>query len=253
MEIKSYAKVNIFLQITGKRDSYHLLASRFVKVSSFFDIVGFTKNQTNSFKLIGDFSCDLHKNTMYKAYLELTKRYPTTNEFFREFSIEVQKNISEFAGLGGGSSNAAALLCFVNNYQGLNIAVDELASIGANIGADVPFFVYEYDSANVSGIGEVVSRFDEEVLDIQVITPKIKCDTGAVFKEFRNSFYHEISELEANKLFVQKSIDISKTLTPKDANALLLPAVKLYPQLKEYAQDGWFFSGSGSSFFKIKG
>lgn len=253
MEIKSYAKVNIFLQITGKRDGYHLLASRFAKVSSLFDMIGFTKNKINSFNLVGDFSCDLQKNTIYKAYLELTKRYPTANEFFREFSIEVQKNIPEFAGLGGGSSNAAALLNFVNNYQGLKIKADELALIGANVGADVPFFVYEYDSANVSGVGEVVSQFDEEVLDIQVITPKIKCDTGAVFKEFRNSFYHEISELEVNRLFEQKSIDVIKTMTPKDANVLFAPAAKLYPQLEDFAQDGWFFSGSGSSFFKIIG
>ena len=80
-------------------------------------------------------------------------------EFFKKNIVKIDKNIPEFAGLGGGSSNCATFLNMVNQACNLNLSKEELAKIGSNIGADVPFFVYEFDSANVSGIGEIVEEF----------------------------------------------------------------------------------------------
>ncbi|XPV52308.1 MAG: hypothetical protein ACNI3H_07870 [Halarcobacter ebronensis] len=57
-----------------------------------------------------------------------------------------------------------------------------MLNCSSKIGADVPFFIYEYDSANVSGVGEKIEKFNEETLDIKVVTPKdIKCHTGNDF------------------------------------------------------------------------
>ena len=250
MTEKSYAKVNIFLKIADKRDNYHELASRFVRVHSLYDEVSFIKSSNNKFEILGDFSCDIEKNTVYKAY-KLIEDYKNVKEFFKNYSIEIKKNIPEFAGLGGGSSNAATFLNMANQYCDLNLSKDDLCKIAVKVGADVPFFIYEFDSANVRGIGEIVEKFDEEILNIDTITPDIKCNTGEIFKFFREIFYKQISEEEANRLLKMKSIEILNNLSIKEANDLYEPAISVYPKLEEYAQNGWYFSGSGSSFFKV--
>ena len=250
MSEKSYAKVNIFLKISNKRESYHELVSRFVRVHSLYDTISFVKSSRKAFCIVGNFGCKMETNTVYKAY-KLLEKYDGVKEFFENHSVEIEKNIPEFAGLGGGSSNAATFLIMANKYCKLNLSKHELSEIAVNIGADVPFFVYEYDSANVTGIGEIVEKFDEEMLNIDTITPKIKCNTGEIFKVFREIFYKQISKEEANRLLKMKSIEILNNLNIKEANDLYEPALSLYPQLNDYAKKDWFFSGSGSSFFKV--
>ena len=250
MSEKSYAKVNIFLKISDKREEYHELVSRFVRVHSLFDTISFVKSSRKAFCIIGNFSCNMETNAVYKAY-KLLEKYDGVEDFFKNYSVEVNKNIPEFAGLGGGSSNAATFLLMTNKYCNLNLSKDELSKIAIKIGADVPFFVYEYNSANVTGIGEIVEKFDEEMLNIDTITPNIKCNTGEIFKVFRENFYKQISKNKADKLFKMKSIEILNNLNINEANDLYEPAISVYPKLEEYAQNSWFFSGSGSSFFKV--
>jgi 4-diphosphocytidyl-2-C-methyl-D-erythritol kinase len=250
MSEKSYAKVNIFLKISNKRDSYHELVSRFVRVHSLYDTVSFIKSSRKAFDIIGNFGCNMETNTVYKAYKFLEK-YDGVKEFFESYSVKIEKNIPEFAGLGGGSSNAATFLIMTNKYCNLNLSKDELSKVAVNIGADVPFFVYEYDSANVTGIGEIVEKFDEEILNIDTITPNIKCNTGEIFKVFREKFYKQISKEEADKLLKMKSTEILNNFDIKEANDLYEPSISVYTKLEEYAQNEWYFSGSGSSFFKV--
>ena len=250
MSEKSYAKVNIFLKIADKRDNYHELVSRFVRVHNLYDLMSFVKTSRKAFDIIGDFGCKMETNTVYKAY-KLIEKFNGVTEFFKNYSVKIEKNIPEFAGLGGGSSNAATFLIMVNKYCNLNLSKDELCQIAFRIGADVPFFVYEYDSANVTGIGELVSKFDEELLNIDTITPNIKCNTGEIFKIFREKFYKQISKEESNRLLNMKSIDILEEFSINDTNDLYEPSLSLYPQLSEYAKENWYFSGSGSSFFKV--
>ncbi len=252
IEKKSYAKVNIFLKIAGRRDNYHEIVSRFVRVQGLYDIVRFEKGEFKEFTLEGDFGCETKKNTIYKAYQELYRMYENIEEIFKNYKVVVEKNIPEFAGLGGGSSNCAVFMIMLNELTGLGLSKDELATVGAKIGADVPFFIYEYDSANVTGIGEVVEKFDEEVLNIETYTPKIECNTGAIFTKFRDEFYKEISKEDATKLLKMKSTDILKTLSIEEANDLYAPASSVYPELKIYENKKNFFSGSGSSFFQLK-
>jgi 4-diphosphocytidyl-2-C-methyl-D-erythritol kinase len=251
---KSYAKVNIFLKIAGKRGEYHLLVSRFVRVKSLFDTVSFIPNISSNFTLEGDFGCKTESNTIYKAYLALLKLSPKVEQYFKTHKVVVSKVIPEFAGLGGGSSNCATFMLMVNEICNLQLSKEKLAKIGLDIGADVPFFIYEYDSANVTGIGEIVEKFDEEVLDIKTFTPPIKCNTGKIFQTFRDKFYKEILQKDITKLLKTKSIDILKSMDIKSANDLYAPALQLYNQLTPQHYNlptNSFFSGSGSSFFYI--
>jgi 4-diphosphocytidyl-2-C-methyl-D-erythritol kinase len=253
-EKKSYAKVNIFLKIAGRREHYHELVSRFVRVHNLFDIVRFEKGNFGEFTLEGDFGCETRYNTIYKAYLKLTEISSKTRELFKNYKVVVKKNIPEFAGLGGGSSNCAVFMIMVNEIAELGLSKDKLSKIGAAIGADVPFFIYEYDSANVTGIGEIVKPFDEEILDIRTFTPKVQCNTGKIFTSFREKFYKEVSKEQAQKLLSMKSIDILKTVSIEEANDLYLPALDNYKELRPSnykLPKNSYFSGSGSSFFYI--
>jgi len=248
---KSYAKVNIFLKIAGKRNNYHELVSRFVRVHSLYDLISFEEGTYEEFTLVGEFGCETKKNTIYKAYEKLNALSPKVEEYFKNHCITVEKKIPEFAGLGGGSSNAATFMLMVNDICKLGLSKDELSKIALEIGADVPFFIYEYDSANVTGIGEVVEKFDEEILDIEVITPSIECNTGEIFKRFREKFYKELSFKDKDKLLVLNSKEVLKIFDIYEANDLYKPAEDAYPELNNYNKSTWYFSGSGSSFFRI--
>ncbi len=256
MRRRSFAKVNIFLKITGTREGYHTLASRFMRVNTLYDEIAFIKKESPSelFEIEGDFSCKTQNNSIYKAYnaLVLKSKNPKIKHFFRDYKVKVVKNIPEFAGLGGGSSNAATFLLMANEALSLDLDKGELSSIGATIGADVPFFIYEYESANVSGIGEAVEPFDEEALDIDTFTPPIKCDTAKVYQRYRENYLSDnIDRGLIEELSKMRSKEILTKYDLKILNDLYEPACDLYPDLKRYHEEGWFFSGSGSTFFWI--
>ncbi len=91
----------------------------------------------------------------------------------------------------------------------------------------------------------------KDTLDIETLTPKIECNTAEIFRVFREKFYKQISEKEANRLLKMNSLDILKEFNIYEANDLYEPALTTKPELKEYEKDNWYFSGSGSSFFKV--
>jgi 4-diphosphocytidyl-2-C-methyl-D-erythritol kinase len=254
MTKKSYAKVNIFLKISGKRANYHELVSRFVRVKNLFDIVSFEKGNFDKFTLEGDFGCQTEQNTIYKAYSKLLEVSNKVESLFTQYKVVVDKNIPEFAGLGGGSSNCATFMIMVNDMCNLSLSKNQLSDIAITIGADVPFFVYEYDSANVTGIGEIVQCFKEELPNIQTYTPDIRCNTALIFKSFRENFYKEISVSDTNKLLKMKSIDILNNMDIKEANDLYCAALDIHNKLTPNQYNlpkKSYFSGSGSSFFYL--
>ncbi|MCX6053265.1 MAG: 4-(cytidine 5'-diphospho)-2-C-methyl-D-erythritol kinase [Campylobacterales bacterium] len=250
---KAYAKVNIFLKITGKRENYHELVSRFMKVNSLYDELSFIPKTEEEFTIIGDFSCTTEQNTIYKAYvaLEATTGSEALKNFMVTHAVNVKKQIPAFAGLGGGSSDAATYLKMCNDVLELGLTLDELAQIGARVGADVAFFIYGYESANVSGVGEIVEEFKEEILNFEIFTPKLEISTPKVYQIYRDNFYNPISEIEAQRLKKITSLEILENMSAKEANDLFEPALHEYAELKKYVKDGWHFSGSGSSFFRI--
>jgi 4-diphosphocytidyl-2-C-methyl-D-erythritol kinase len=252
---KAYAKVNIFLKITGTRGDYHEIISRFMKIDSLFDELWFVPKTDNEFEIIGDFNCTTTQNTIYKAYKALLEYTSSQDliDFFQKNSVHVNKKIPSFAGLGGGSSDAATFLHMCNDALSLGLDVCTLAKIGAKVGADVPFFIYGYKSANVSGIGELVEEFFEEPLELEIYTPKLEISTPMVYQTYRKSFFNPVDAEESQKLCSMNSAEVLQKFSTKEANDLFMPAIALYPKLLDEKKSGYFFSGSGSSFFRVKG
>jgi len=251
---KAYAKVNVFLKITGLRDNYHEIISRFMRVNSLFDELSFVPKDEDDFKIIGNFSCQTEQNTIYKAYIALKKstKSETLDKLMKTHGVEVKKSIPAFAGLGGGSSDAATYLKMCNEVLHLGLSLNELATIGLEVGADVPFFIYGYNSANVSGIGEVVEEFKEELLEFEVFTPDVQISTPKVYQTYRADFYAPVDGFESQRLKQTKSKEILQTMDVAQANDLFKPAMQEYKELKKHYEYGCHFSGSGSSFFRLK-
>jgi len=251
---RAYAKVNIFLKITGTRGNYHEIISRFMRVDALYDELSFVPKDEESFKIIGDFDCTTEQNTIYKAYTTL--RDATGSEalqkLMRSHGVSVKKSIPAFAGLGGGSSDAATYLKMCNEVLHLGLSLNELAEVGLKVGADVPFFIYGYDSANVSGIGERVEEFKEELLNFEVYTPDVKISTPKVYQIYRENFFAPTDGFKTQELKETPSKEILKSMSPSDANDLFEPALQEYKELKNHYKHGFHFSGSGSSFFRIK-
>ena len=251
----SYPKINIFFKIIGiLPNGYCDILSRYIKVqNSIFDTLEI--KDSASFSLNGDFKCPLHSNTIFKAklalqeYLDLISKHKES-KYLDSFSISVDKKIPIFAGLGGGSSNAGVYLLAINEILELGIPKSTLANIGAKIGADVSFFVYDYKSSNVSGFGGKIEEFVEEKLEFEIFTPPIDSHTNAVFAEFKKDF--KIDIIKSKEMISLKSLDLLRNFSIDALNDLYLPATRIYKEILSYYKDGYFFSGSGSSFFRLK-
>ena len=253
--INAHAKVNIFLKITGHKDNYHTLISRFVKVEDLYDTIEFVPCKCESFTIEGCDDIPLESNTIYKAYKALNDATGDLDilNFFYKHKIVVTKRIPSQAGLGGGSSDAAAFMRLVKEACSLLISTDDLADIGSKVGADVPFFIYNYSSANVAGFGELVMPFEEPPLQLELFTPDIGCDTAEVYKTFNK---YLLRNVDLTSFFGWDKMD-SRTLLkliqdPVALNDLFPAAMAVYPELEKSKKTGWFFSGSGSTFFRLK-
>jgi len=253
MKQNAYAKVNIFLKITGHKEGYHTLLSRFMKVTHLYDTIEFVPCKCARFTLEGCGDIHLPSNTIYKAFIALNNHTGDLDilEYFYNHKVVVTKNIPSQAGLGGGSSDGATFMRMVNEVCQLGLDTPTLAKIGATIGADFPFFIYDYESANVSGFGEVVEAFDERPLSFDIYTPPIGCDTSHVYRRFKNQLLPHIKPSSFVGWETTPSHQLLQNLSPTTANDLYNAALIEYPKLKRYHQEGWFFSGSGSSFFRV--
>lgn len=145
------AKVNLALDVTGKReDGYHLIETVFQTIS-IYDKLTLDLTEENGIKLSSDahwLPCN-EKNLAYKA----AKAFTEKTGFGENIAIHISKRIPSQAGMGGGSSDAAAVLSGMNALSGNMLSLSELVSIGAGLGADVPFFLYG-GTAYAEGIGE---------------------------------------------------------------------------------------------------
>jgi len=253
--IKAHAKVNIFLKITGHKDGYHTLLSRFMRVEDVYDTITFMPCKCETFTIEGCEDIPLESNTIYQAYKALNNYTGDLDilNYFYEHKVVVSKRIPSQAGLGGGSSDAAAFMRLVKEVCNLILSTKELAEIGSTIGADLPFFIYNYPCANVSGFGEVVEAFDEVPFKLELYTPKLRCNTTIVYKTFKE---HLLNDIKLSSFIGWDTLD-SKTvlktiIDPVKLNDLYNASLIAYPDLKHLAKEGWFFSGSGSTFFREK-
>jgi len=246
--IKAHAKINTFLKITGHKNGYHTLLSRFIKVPHLYDTISFVPQKCDKFTIEGCEDVPVESNTIYKVY----KAINIETDFFQNHKVVIEKRIPSGAGLGGGSSDAGAFMRLFNEVCKFGIDTSTLAKIGSTVGADIPFFVYNYDSANVSGFGEVVEEFKEEGFNIELYTPDIHCDTPLVYKTFRQNLFDNIEPKMFEGWKYLSTKDVLSKVDAIEANDLYKASLIAYPQLKIVAKEGWYFSGSGSTFFRIK-
>ncbi|TQR29337.1 4-(cytidine 5'-diphospho)-2-C-methyl-D-erythritol kinase [Campylobacter sp. MIT 99-7217] len=252
--MKAYAKANIFLKIVGiDKRGYHLLNSRFILLENFYDELSLTYEKTqDGFEIISDFECE--DNIIKKAYHLLCKEgfERELEECFKHLSLKLVKNIPTFAGLGGGSSDAACFLKMMNEELNLKISNSKLMQLGLCLGADVPFFLSGFFSANVSGIGELVKEHEDVIPRLDFSFPNVKCSTKAVYDEFDRGEFDFYENLNLAKNMQKQS---SKKILEEGQNAILndlfAPCVKIYADMKEFLDQGYFLSGSGSSVFKV--
>ncbi len=152
IKVKASAKINLSLDVTGRRnDGYHLIESVFQSIG-IFDILTVTKTASGIKITCDDPSvpCDT-RNVVYKAAL-LFYQYTGIKG---GVAIHIEKHIPSQAGLGGGSSDGAGVLYALNKLYDTKMAIPELAEIGGRISADTAFFIYG-GTAFVSGIGEKI-------------------------------------------------------------------------------------------------
>ena len=251
----SPAKVNLTFEIYEKRpDGYHEIKS-IIQPVNLFDHVKIEIDEgdgvllnSRGIKIPNDES-----NLAYKAAL----LYLETTEIRKKINISIEKAIPVGGGLGGGSSNAAAVLVGLNRL--LN-ALDEseLIEISPRLGADVAFFI-KCNSAFVEGIGEKITTLtDFPLFHYVVIYPKFEISTKEVYETWdtlENEHKSEKSELEfdgLNQLFLNTEEE------PPVFSDLEKPAFKLYPVLKTYKElmhaleaKSVLISGSGSCLFSV--
>jgi 4-diphosphocytidyl-2-C-methyl-D-erythritol kinase len=180
MKILSPAKVNLFLKILGKRiDGYHDLMTLMCCIG-LYDTVFIHVGHTNI-----DVSCSHPQVPEGESNLA----YMAANLFLKTFEkndgvkIVIQKQIPVAAGLGGGSSNAAAVLLGLNRYYGFPFSMQDLMSMGLSIGADVPFFLFQ-KPAIATGIGEKLEPYPGlEKFSILLVSPGVSISTAEVYKK----------------------------------------------------------------------
>lgn len=257
MIFEAFPKINVFLKITGiDTRGYHFIDSRFcIAKGALKDVIEI--KESDGFSLKGNFDCSREDNLIFKALQSLKKYLVAHNQECKILDflcVEVQKNIPTGAGLGGGSADAAAVLVHLNQkYFGLdNLALRQIAQ---EVGLDSVFFVSGYDSANVHGLGEKVESFQENPLEVEILTPKIFCNTKQVYQQYDKSGNKQTGFYQNGQFTNMGSLEILKSRDRFDLNDLLSPALMLYPELREFESSldkEWFFSGSGSSFFRLR-
>lgn len=255
--MKIFPKLNIFLNILPPmQGGMHPLLSRFVLAyGELYDEMQIIEG-SSGFQIKGNFSCPMQENLIFKAKEVLKQELPNFEPYLESLKVEVQKNIPQGSGLGGGSADAGAFLCEV--ARRLQIPKSTLESIAPKIGSDVSFFVNEFASANVMGSGDIVKEFIENShYTYEIFTPQIFCSTAKVYQAFDMLLQkQEIQSVPKIDFLNLSSMELLSRFSSLELNDLFIPALSVYPQLQNVSEelgDGWFFSGSGSSFFRVRG
>lgn len=178
--LPAFAKINWALHVLGRRaDNYHELRTIFQTI---------TLQDTLSFSLRSDQSlhlaCDApdipvdERNLIYRAAIALQKRY----HIKKGASIDLRKRVPAAGGLGGGSSDAAIALLGLAHLWQIKTSVPELENIGAELGADIPFF-FTGGTALGAGLGTEISPLRDEIeARLLIVTPNVKVSTAEAYK-----------------------------------------------------------------------
>ncbi len=176
-DIPAPAKLNLFLHVTGRReDGYHLLQSVFMLID-WCDTLHFEQRSDGLIQR-HDLDTPLPADDLITRAARLLQQTTGTT---CGADISVHKHIPAQAGMGGGSSDAASTLLSLNRLWNLNLSLPELAALGMQLGADVPFFLHGRN-AWVEGIGEEITPLDLPSADFWVVKPAAGVETASIFR-----------------------------------------------------------------------
>ena len=195
MKLKAYAKINLSLDITGKRDDgYHDISSVMQSVT-LCDEVEVLKNESDTISISSD-SAEIPNNEENIAY-KAAKLMIDTFNLSCGFDIFIKKNIPVAGGMAGGSTNAAAVIKAINEICKLGLTTDELMKIGVKVGADVPFCIYQ-KPALAEGIGEKITAISglSDDLWILLVNPNEKVSTKKIYEKIDNEVLYNKADNE---------------------------------------------------------
>ena len=238
MKLRTSAKINLNLEIfSEKQDNLHKLSSLMIPVD-IYDYIEIKESVNETIKF-SDENLNSIESTIHKALKLLRKNNPS---FDKSFDIYIDKKIPYNSGLGGGSSNAGAVIRSLCDIYELDLPSN--LEIVREVGSDVPFFIQGV-SAVIQGIGEVVEPLDLNTdIDLLIAVPKVGLSTKDVFNSF------DTLDSKNRDTDTWKTIEIFNDLWPA-ATEIYPELVSLREDLQEKYQNKFFMSGSGSSFFSI--
>jgi 4-diphosphocytidyl-2-C-methyl-D-erythritol kinase len=248
--VRAPAKVNLFLEVTARRpDGYHALRTLLVAVS-LFDARTFAP--AGSIRLsCTDPNLGTGPENLIVRAAEVLRRHTGTKA---GAAIALTKRIPVAAGLGGGSSDAAATLVGLNRLWKLRLSADELTKLAAELGSDVPFFL-KPPAAWCTGRGEVVTSWPlGQRLHLVLAFPPFGLSTADVYRNVAVPIKPESGTAMRKAVMVGDAEAVGRLLH----NRLQRPALSLRPELNEWLDRlveagslGRLVSGSGSTVFAL--
>ena len=255
IQLKSRAKINLSIDVLGKReDGYHLVEMIMQTIDLFDKIKIFSLKEDTI--IIESNSLDIpldSTNIVYKAADLIKKQYNITEGV----KIIIEKNIPIAAGMAGGSSNAAAVLVGLNQLWQLKLSENKLKELGLKLGADVPFCIGG-QTALAENIGEKLTKIDglSENIFILVCKPELFVSTKEIYEEIDSKI---IEKRPNNKLLIQllKENKIQQ-IADNMYNVLEEVTRERYPVIEEIEKImmendalGSMMSGSGPTVFGL--
>lgn len=255
IELKSRAKINLSIDVLGKReDGYHLV-EMIMQTIDLYDLIEISEIEDNQI-IIKSASDEIPldcNNLVYKAADLIKQKFNIT----KGIEIDIQKNIPVAAGMAGGSSNAAAILVGLNKLWNLNLSDQALEELGLKLGADVPFCI-NGGAVLASGIGEELTPIKGLSKDICILVckPDLFVSTKEVYESLDSK---HIDKRPNNKFLIDclKNEDIRK-LAENMFNVLEEVTVEKHPVIQQIKDImiknkalGAMMSGSGPTVFGL--
>ena len=251
--IKAPAKINLSLDVLHKRlDGYHEVEMVMTTID-LADRIEMSLLDKDTIKINSQnrFVPDDQRNLAYQAARLLKERFNVK----KGVSITIEKTIPVAAGLAGGSSDAAATLRGLNKLWQLGLSIDELATLGSEIGSDVSFCVYG-GTALATGRGEVIQQLPAPPTCWVVLAkPFIGVSTAEIYRRLQIDGIHHPDTKEMVRAIEEKDF---KRVCNHVGNVLEEVTLDLHPevalikdQMKRFGADAVLMSGSGPTVFSL--
>ena len=184
--MKAPAKINLFLKVTGVRDDgYHTLENVYLPIPELYDDISLEANDglgVSIKQLAGPVVPTDRTNLCMKA----ADAFATVTGLCPNVTILLSKRIPIAAGLGGGSSDAAAVLKLLNDHCGKPLSDEKLHDIAVKLGADVPFFLNPMPALGL-GIGEILSPKELNCrMPLLIVTPNFQLPVAWSFNHLKS-------------------------------------------------------------------